>query len=122
MLLIGLILILVVGRQSRDLSVLLSLAVCVLVCLGAVEFLEPVIQLLRQLRRLGALDSDAVSILLKCALIELTADLAGVICTDAGEGALAGALRLLSNGVILWLSIPLLQQIIDLIGEVLAKL
>ena len=58
--LVGLILVLVVGRQSKDLSLLLSLAVCVLLCLGAMEFLEPVLErtelpreLGRQLQQLG---------------------------------------------------------------------
>ena len=51
--LVGLILTLVVGRQSKDLSLLLSLAVCVLLCLGALEFLEPVTEFLAQLRKLG---------------------------------------------------------------------
>ena len=50
--LIGLILVLVVGRQSRDLGMLLSLAVCVLLALGAMEFLEPVMELLAELKRL----------------------------------------------------------------------
>ena len=65
--LIGLILVLVVGRQSRDLGMLLSLAVCVLLALGAMEFLEPVMEMLAELKRLGELDSGAVTILLRCA-------------------------------------------------------
>lgn len=120
--LIGLILSLVLGKQSRDMSLLLTLAVCVLVCLGALEFLEPVTELLRELRRLGGLDSQAVSILLKAAGIGLLSELAGLLCADAGESALGKALQILSNAAILWLSLPLFRQIIDLIGEVLAEI
>ena len=119
--LIGLILTLVVGRQSKDLSLLLSLAVCVLLCLGAMEFLEPVTEFLSELRQLGELDSDAVSILLKCAGIGMLSELAGLLCADAGEGALGKALQLCSNAAILWLSLPLLRQVLTMIGEVLAK-
>lgn len=122
MILIGLILSLVLGKQSRDMSLLLTLAVCVLVCLGALEFLEPVTELLRELRRLGGLDSQAVSILLKAAGIGLLSELAGLLCADAGESALGKALQILSNAAILWLSLPLFRQIIDLIGEVLAEI
>lgn len=120
--LIGLILSLVIGKQSRDMSLLLTLAVCVLVCLGALEFLEPVTELLRELRRLGGLDSEAVSILLKTAGIALLSELAGLLCADAGEGALGKALQILSNAAILWLSLPLLRQLLTLIGEVLAEI
>jgi len=118
--LIGLVLSLVVGKQSKDMSLLLTLAVCVLACLGALEFLEPVTALLAQLRRLGGLDSEAVSILLKAALIGLLSELAGTICADAGEGALGKVLQILSNAAILWLSLPLFRQILTLIEEVLA--
>lgn len=119
--LMGLILTLVVGRQSKDLSLLLSLAVCVLLCLGAMEFLEPVTEFLAELRKLGELDSEAVSILLKCAGIGMLSELAGLLCADAGEGAMGKALQLCSNAAILWLSLPLLRQVLTMIGEVLAK-
>ena len=120
--LIGLILSIVLGKRSRDMGLLLTLAVCVLVCLGALEFLRPVTELLRELRRLGGLDSESVSILLKAAGIGLLSELAGLLCADAGEGALGKALQLLSNAAILWLSLPLFRQIIGLIGEVLAEI
>ena len=119
--LVGLILTLVVGRQSKDLGLLLSLAVCVLLGLGAMEFLEPVTELIAELQRLGELDSGAVSILLKCAGIGILSELAGLLCADAGEGALGRALQLCSNAAILWLSLPLLRQVLTMIGEVLAK-
>lgn len=122
LILIGLILSMVLGRQSRDMSLLLTLAVCVLVCLGALEFLEPVTALLRELRQLGELDTEAVSILLKAAGIGLLSELAGLLCADAGENALGKVLQILSNAAILWLSLPLFRQIIGLIGEVLAKI
>ena len=51
--LVGVILALVVGRQSKDMGLLLTLAVCVMVCIAALGFLEPVTGLLRELRRLG---------------------------------------------------------------------
>lgn len=120
--LIGVILSVVVGRQSRDMSLLLTLAVCALVCLGALEFLEPVVQLLQQLQSLGALDTEAITILLKSALIGLSAELAGLLCADAGENALGKALQVLANAAVLWLSLPLFRQILGMIEEVLAQI
>lgn len=119
--LIGLILTLVLGKQTRDFGVLLSLAVCVLVGIGTLQFWEPVLELLRELRRLGGLDSGVVSILLKCTGIGVVSELAGLICTDSGEHAIAKAMQIFSNAAILWLSLPLFRQIVDMIGEVLAK-
>ena len=118
--LIGLILALVVGRQSKDMSLLLTLAVCVLVCIAAMGFLEPVTELLRELRRLGNLDSGAVTIALKCAGIGLISELIGLLCADAGQSAMGKALELLSAAAILWLSLPLIREILKLIEEVLS--
>ena len=118
--LIGLILALVVGRQSKDMSLLLTLAVCVLVCIAAMGFLEPVTELLRELRRLGNLDSGAVSIALKCAGIGLISELIGLLCADAGQSAMGKALELLSAAAILWLSLPLIREILKLIEGVLS--
>ena len=119
--LIGVILSLVLGKQSKDMSLLLTLAVCVMVSMAAVGFLEPVMELLRRLRRLGDLDSQAVSILLKCAGIGVLSELVGLLCADAGETALGKSLQILSNAAILWLSLPLFQQILTMIEGVLAQ-
>lgn len=119
--LIGVILSLVLGKKSKDMGLLVTLAVCVLVSMAAIEFFEPVTELLRQLRRLGNLDSQAISILLKCAGIGLLSELVGLLCADAGEAALGKALQILSNAAILWLSLPLFQQILAMIEGVLAQ-
>ena len=119
--LIGLILPLVLGKQARDMSTLQSQAVCVLVGIGVMEFWKPVMEFLQDLRRLGELDNSAVSILLKCAGIGIVSELAGLICADAGQSDLAKILQLCSNAAVLWLSLPLFQQIVEMIGEDLAK-
>lgn len=114
------ILALILGKQSKELGLLLTLAVCVLVSIAALGFLEPVMDLLERLRDLGELDGQALSILLKCAGISVLSELAGLLCADAGEGAMAKALTLLSNAAMLWLSLPLIEQLLTIIGEVLA--
>lgn len=118
--LIGVILALVIGKQSKDMSLLLTLAICVIVSAAALEFLEPVVELLSELRRLGNLDSEAVSIALKCAGIGLLSELVGLICADAGQSAMGKAAELLSSAAILWLSLPLLRGILELIEGVLS--
>ena len=118
--LVGVILSLVVGRQSKDMSLLLTLAVCVMLCIAAMGFLEPVMELLRELRRLGNLDSESMSIALKCAGIGLLSELIGLICADAGERAMGRALELLSAAAILWLSLPLIRELLKLIEGVLS--
>ena len=116
----GVILTMVVGRQSRDMSLLLTLAVCVMVCIASLHVLEPVMELMRELRRLGALDPEVFSIALKCAGIGLLTELIGLVCADAGQQAMARALEVLGAATIVWLSLPLIRQLLSLIEGVLS--
>lgn len=117
--LVAVILILVVGRQHADMGLLLSLCVCTLVCIAAVGFLEPVIEFLREIRSLGELDSDFLAILLKAAGIGVLSELVGLVCADSGQNAMGKALQILSNAAILWISLPLLRQLLSLVKEML---
>ena len=119
--LVGLVLTLVVGRQSRDLATLLSLAVCAGVCTAAAGYLGSLMDLLGEIRVLGGLDRDFLAILLKCAGIGFLAEIAALVCADAGEGAMGKALQILANAAVIFLSLPLLRRMIELLEEVLGQ-
>lgn len=119
--LIAVVLILMLGSQHKSMATLLSLGVCCMVCVAAVRYLSPVIELLTGLRDLAGISGQMLSILLKSAGIGLLSELASVICADAGEGALGKAIGVLSNGVILYISLPLFQELIELLQEVLGQ-
>lgn len=118
---IAVILGLVVNRQGKEIGLLLSICVCCMVCAAAVSYLQPLVSFLRQLQTAAGLDNQMLSIVLKAAGIGLVSELAQLLCADAGESAMGKTIELLSNGVILWISLPLLQALIDLIGEVLGQ-
>lgn len=120
--LVAVIVTLVVGRHSRDISLVLSLAVCVLVLLAGAAFLEPIIEFLQEIQTLGNIDREFLAILLKAAGIGLLAELAGLICTDAGENAMGKAVQMLANAAILWISMPLLRKLLALLEEVLGQI
>lgn len=120
--LVGVILALVVGKQSRDMSLLLSLGICCGICLTAAVYLTPVMEFLREIRKLGGIDSSFLAVLLKAAGIGFLAELAGLICADAGESAMGKAVQILANAAILWISLPMLRQLVTLLEEVLGKI
>lgn len=120
--LLGVILSLVIGRQSRDISLLLSLGVCVGICAAAAGYLEPLMDFLGEIQSQAGLSREFLSVLLKCAGIGFLSELAGLICQDAGENAMGKAIQILSNAVVIFLSLPLLRQLLNLIGEVMGGL
>lgn len=116
---VGVILVLVVGKQSRDLSLLLSLGICAGLCAAAGGYLQELMGFLGELRALGNLDRSFLSILLKCAGIGYISEIAALLCADAGEQAMAKAMQILASGAVLYLSLPLMRELVGLIREVL---
>ena len=104
-------------KQEKDLSAVLTAAVIAMTAVLMLRLLEPVLELLRQLEQVGNLRSDALELLLKAAGIGLTAEVAGLVCADAGNAALAKMLRLLGTAAILCLSVPMFTALLECITE-----
>jgi stage III sporulation protein AD len=117
--LIALVLGSVVSRQGKDIALLLSMAVCCMVLAAATSFLQPVIGFLERLRTLADLNADASSAVMKSVGIALTAEVAAVLCADGGNASMGKTVQLLGGAVILWLSVPVMEQLLDLIQRVL---
>ena len=119
--LLAVILILSMKGQSKDVGLLLSVFVCCSLGALAMAYLSPVLQFVEQLQSLGALDDEMLSILLKVVGISFVAEVAGLICTDAGNAALGKGLQFLAVAVILWLSLPMLTAVLELVEGILGK-
>lgn len=111
----------VLSRQGKDISLLLSLAVCCMVLLVAVRYLEPVMEFLDTLATLSNLDSDLMNTMLKVVGIGLIAELASLICADSGNSAMGKAVEFLAAGAVLWLSIPMMTTLLELIQQIVGQ-
>lgn len=112
----------VIGKQNKDISLLLSISGCVLVAGLAAVYLSPVVQFLEELESLGNLRSDMLGILLKAAGIGLVSEIASVICSDSGNAGLSKMIQLIGSVMILWLSIPVFRALLDLVQTILGEL
>lgn len=119
--LLAVVLGLALGKQEKDISVLLTMAVCCMVSMIAIAYLEPVLDFLRQLEVLGDLQGDMLGILLKALGIGLVAEIAGMVCNDAGNASLGKTIQMLGGAVILWLSIPIFKALLELIEQILGE-
>ena len=109
-------------RDSRELGTLLSLTVCTLTAAAAVSLLSPVAEFLGELRQMGGMDREFLTILLKCTGIGMVGELAALLCTDAGESAMAKGVELLEHAALLLLSLPLMRRLVELLEEVLGRI
>ncbi len=117
--LVTLVLYLVLAKQNKDISVLLTVLVCCMIIVAAINYLEPVISFVDKLETLGQFNSDMLSILLKAVGIGLLAEVTALICSDAGNAALGKTVQILASVAILWLSVPLFTSLIELVEEIL---
>ena len=120
--LIAIVFVLILAKQGKDLSVVVIIAVCCMVVIAAITYLQPVKELLDRLQTVGQLKSDALAIMLKAVGIGLIAEVTSLICTDAGNAAMGKTLQFLASAVILWLSIPLLNELLELLDTILGAI
>ena len=117
--LISAILILVLERQNRDCSILLTVAASAMVSIAAAKLLEPILDFLGQLEALGGLSSDMLLSLIKVFGIGMTGEIAASVCNDAGSTSLGKGLHFLSNAAILYLSVPVFSSLTELFHQIL---
>lgn len=118
----ALVIYLILAKQNKDFSLLLSVSVCVLIAVIAVRYLEPVFDLVDKLCTVGNLDGQMVEILLKSVGIALISEIVEHICQDAGNGSMGKTVQILAGGVILWLCVPMFTSLMELLEEILVAI
>lgn len=120
--LVAVILCCVVSRQGKDLSLLMALAACAMVLTAAFGYLEPVVAFIRTLKETARMDEGLFQTVLKAVGIGLISQIAGLICTDSGSASVGKAVELLGAAVILWLSLPLMTALLELVQQMVGNL
>lgn len=119
--LIAVILCLVLSNQRADLSLLLAICVCCMVMLSAASYLQPILLFANRLIQVGMLNDELLNVLLKVTGIGLVSQIAGLICSDAGNQSLGKALQILTTTVVLCVCVPLFEEILSLIEAILGE-
>lgn len=117
--LIAVVLGVTLSRQRQDITLVLSVGVCCMVVMAAAVFLTPVMDLIRRLQQLAQLEEGALNTVLKAVGIGLVGEIAALVCGDAGDAALSKAVQIATASAVLWLSVPLMEELLVLIREVL---
>lgn len=113
---------LILSKQAKDYTVLMTICVCSMIILCSAKYLKAIIQFLQHLSGFGGVDKDILRILLKISGIGLISQIIGLICEDAGNHSLGKALQIITTVVILWLSLPLLEEMLILMESVLGAI
>ena len=106
-------------KEGRVYALLLSLAVCAMIFVAAVAYFQPILSFIERLIYIGDLHSNVLGLLLKIGGIGLVSQIAGMICVDAGNASLMKALQIITTAAIFWITLPLLEELLAIIEEVL---
>lgn len=118
--LISVILYHTIPAERKELSLLLCITACCLVCISALSYLQPVIDFLEHLQTVGTLDTQMLEILLRTVGIGLLSEITTLICKDFGNGTLGKSIQFLATAVTLWLALPVFYELLELIESVLS--
>ena len=118
--LLAVVMILVLRRQ--EIGLLLGICVCAMTAMAALEYLDPVLDLMDTLRSVGSVDTQMMTILLKAVGIGLVTEIASMVCADSGNASLGKTLQMLGTAVVLWMSVPLFTALLELIRDILGGL
>lgn len=110
------------SKSSKDMTLVLTMVVCCMVLTAAFAYLEPVLDFIKELQTLGQLDSTLSNIMLKAVGIGVVAEIAILICSDSGNAALGKALQIMATVVILWLAVPLMRSLLELVQKIMGEI
>lgn len=117
--LIAVILSQVLAKKEKNFSLLLIILACCMVMTSAMVFIAPVLEFFERLQALGQLNNDLIKIVLKATGIGVLTEMTAMICTDMGNASMGKSLQLLATAAILWLSIPLFEELLQIVDSIL---
>lgn len=117
--LLAIILTVTLGKTEKDISVILSMAVCCIVIMIALQYLSEVIEFLWKLGNSTVNHNPYMDILLKISGVAMMTELTELIGSDAGNSSIGKVMQILGNAVILFLSLPLFEAFLSVVQEIM---
>jgi len=115
--LLSLVLALVIKKDSPVLAFLLTLAAGIVLIYHAIQPAEHLILWLRQTFTQSGMEEMLYIPVLKTMIIAVTVRIVSALCKDAGQSALAVKIEIIGAATALALSLPLLEQVLQLLGH-----
>ena len=116
---IGAILCLITRKQSGEFGVLVSLGAGILVITLGLSFFRPLLNFSQTLQETASLGSTATGPVYKALAMGFLTEIGANICEDAGEKAIAGALKLSGGVAAVYVLLPLMEQLLSMLRTML---
>lgn len=117
--LIGLVIIIIVKQYRPEFAIYISIICGVLILIFVMDKLNNILNLIKSVVDKTNINSSFITILLKITGIAFLAEFAVSVCKDAGEGAIASKIEIGSKIIIIFISIPIISNLLQLIIKIL---
>ena len=117
--LVSLILIIIIKQYRPEFAIYISLIAGAIILLFALDKITGIITLLRNISEKSGINNSYLQIILKITGIAFLSEFAISICKDSGEGAIASKVELGSKAIIIFMSIPIIYNLLEVILKLL---
>lgn len=117
--LISLIIIIILKQYRPDFAIYISILAGAIILLLVMDKLSSIVSLLSSIQNKANMNNQFLVILLKITGIAFLTEYASSICKDAGESAIATKIDLGGKVLIIAISIPIIQALLELIIKIM---
>lgn len=117
--LISLIVIIILKQYKPDFAIYVSILAGAIIILLVMDKLSSIVSLLTSIQNKSNTNNQFLVILLKITGIAFLTEYASSICNDAGESAISTKIDLGGKVLIISLSIPIIQALLELIIKIM---
>ena len=117
--LVTVIAMLVLKKRVGELALVLAVLSISVLSYFAITMLQPVLDMVSQLEELTGINTAVMAPVFKTALIGILTNVAAGICSDSGENGIARMVEICGTVMALYLSIPLISAVLELLDALL---
>ena len=109
----------IVKQYRPEFAIYISLACGIIIIAFIMDKLINVIELIRTISNKAGVNNSFLSVILKITGIAFLAEFAVSVCKDLGESAIASKIEIGSNIIIIFLSIPIISNLLEIVTHIL---
>ncbi len=107
-----------VQKSNKEYGILISLGASVVLLLLILDRAGPVFNQIEDMTGQGALEGEAIELMLKAVGITVVGQVVSRLCKDAGESALSYTVELAARAAVLAAALPAVGKILEYLGEI----
>ena len=105
--------------HNKEMSLVLSLAACVILVLGGLQMFQTALDYIRKMQQAAKIETAVLTPVLKVCGIGVLTQVCALFCCQAGDGAVGKIIELCGGAAAVCAMMPLLDAVLELIGELL---